>query len=700
MNCPTEIELGIQQRLRVTLFDANHCPGAVMFLIEGDGKAILYTGDIRAEPWWINQLIRNPVLIPYSLGDKRLDRIYLDTTFAIKADLYREFPSKADGLQELLLEMQKYPPSQTVFYFRAYTLGYEEVWQAMSALLHSQVWPWVHATPQCFEQLQVHVDEYQHRLYGSLSTSESNVSAPEAPLLNGFQFGNGKQEGCLTKKQNVSIHSCEPGTDCHAKLLSEDKIVWIFPIVTRTADGLVVPEVGAGGGRNDLSQIPELDATDSSAMTRLEDLCSSVIDDPEALETALSKLFLAKSSRVMSLSLEGLLQNAHGDYSIQNLVTLLASTETQQDFMTSVTPGKRNEIRFPYSRHSSYSELRHLVASFNVWDIYPCTSDKETWVEEHSIENLFGDLCSGHMFHHDRMMRDHLADQKSRGLLNKKRKRGTEDSDAASASSDIEPSQSASYETTEDPPVLKQQQKSPEYDLVQVQGTISIPIKEELADQERPTRIDPRIPRAASPPPPSYDHLSLDEARATSVNSSTAASSASSASSLASSPSVSPDTRLHNIKEAYLRLKQLRSSKQQPAERPSHFPSPPFQTNESVETSAPPASSLPLELAQPSSPITPSTAFFDSQPSEHHSIITASPITTTPPPRAATAKTKTSDDAGTLPARKAAYRAARTLLTDGANDEVDTGGDGASGAWELYATRSGGNSHTKAEVEL
>lgn len=49
MNTPTEIELTPRRHIRVTLFDANHCPGAVMFLIEGDGKAILYTGDIRGK---------------------------------------------------------------------------------------------------------------------------------------------------------------------------------------------------------------------------------------------------------------------------------------------------------------------------------------------------------------------------------------------------------------------------------------------------------------------------------------------------------------------------------------------------------------------------------------------------------------------------------------------------------------------------
>ena len=43
LETPTVIELDPKTRIRVTLFDANHCVGAVMFLIEGDGKAILYT---------------------------------------------------------------------------------------------------------------------------------------------------------------------------------------------------------------------------------------------------------------------------------------------------------------------------------------------------------------------------------------------------------------------------------------------------------------------------------------------------------------------------------------------------------------------------------------------------------------------------------------------------------------------------------
>lgn len=72
------------------------------------------------------------------MGDRRLDKIYLDTTFAEKSDPYRAFPSKAEGLKELLSEVGKYP-EDTVFHFNSWTLGYEDVWIALAALLGSQV---------------------------------------------------------------------------------------------------------------------------------------------------------------------------------------------------------------------------------------------------------------------------------------------------------------------------------------------------------------------------------------------------------------------------------------------------------------------------------------------------------------------------------------------------------------------------------
>jgi len=61
-------------------------------------------------------------------------------------------------------------------------------------------------------------------------------------------------------------------------------------------------------------------------------------------------------------------------------------------------------ITFPYSRHSSYSELCALVGAFRPRDVYPCTVDEETWTPEISMRSLFGHLCSGDEFVHDKEM--------------------------------------------------------------------------------------------------------------------------------------------------------------------------------------------------------------------------------------------------------------------------------------------------------
>lgn len=139
METPVVLELEPENRIQVTLFDANHCTGAVMFckcwqdypgsyfgsclttgdkVFEGQGKAVLYTGDIRSEPWFVNAIARSPCLVEYTSGLKTLDTVYLDTSFT--DDCF--FPSKADGIKELLQKVSRYPP-ETIFHFQAWTYG-------------------------------------------------------------------------------------------------------------------------------------------------------------------------------------------------------------------------------------------------------------------------------------------------------------------------------------------------------------------------------------------------------------------------------------------------------------------------------------------------------------------------------------------------------------------------------------------------
>ena len=41
-----------------------------------------------------------------------------------------------------------------------------------------------------------------------------------------------------------------------------------------------------------------------------------------------------------------------------------------------------NDITFPYSRHSSYSELCNFVKAFKPKDVWPCTVDLASWLRE------------------------------------------------------------------------------------------------------------------------------------------------------------------------------------------------------------------------------------------------------------------------------------------------------------------------------
>ncbi|KAI2661691.1 5' exonuclease Apollo [Labeo rohita] len=85
-----------KERLTVTLIDANHCPGAVMFLFEGYFGTRLYTGDFRYTPSMLReQCLRNTTTI---------DVLYLDNT---NCDPTRAVPSRlySLGKESLLVEL-------------------------------------------------------------------------------------------------------------------------------------------------------------------------------------------------------------------------------------------------------------------------------------------------------------------------------------------------------------------------------------------------------------------------------------------------------------------------------------------------------------------------------------------------------------------------------------------------------------------
>ncbi|KAK3384414.1 hypothetical protein B0T24DRAFT_83307 [Lasiosphaeria ovina] len=467
LDTPTTLELEPGNHIRVTLFNANHCPGAVMILFEGQGKAALYTGDIRSEPWFVNTLVRSPSLIEYSYGFKTIDTIYLDTSF-IDDDV--EFPPKSDGLRELLEKVAGYP-ADTIFHFQAWTYGYEDVWIVLSKALNSKI----------------HVDEYKMLIYSSLvekgRSDNSNTSTgtarlpqqqqqqfhlcPEAAPLVGFICGNTHHPGCLTTLHDVDVngerirlHSCEKGNYCQTivEKSSRGGVVWIQPITARLPDGQDIAEVGVGGGGDDLEREVELDYLSPSDIEPLLDIISpNTVENPQTLSSLAVtandnkasenskdkeqiRLFLLNAAAAgRKIPLDVGFSNFSDNNETELRAALEAIAQKSMPYRQQQPPastGKSNNqyqqgrpeligddndreretlpsvITFPYSRHSSYQELCHLVGAFRPRDVWPCTVSPAEWYEKHiTIADLFGRLCSGESvkFRHDELMKPEYA---------------------------------------------------------------------------------------------------------------------------------------------------------------------------------------------------------------------------------------------------------------------------------------------------
>ncbi|XP_072500509.1 5' exonuclease Apollo isoform X2 [Notamacropus eugenii] len=124
--------------MTVTLIDANHCPGSVMFLFEGYFGTILYTGDFRYTP----SMLQEPAL---RLG-KQIHTLYLDNT---NCDPALVLPSRQEATHQIAELIRLHPHHDVKI--GLYSLGKESLLEQLALEFQT----WVVLSPQRMEVVQL-----------------------------------------------------------------------------------------------------------------------------------------------------------------------------------------------------------------------------------------------------------------------------------------------------------------------------------------------------------------------------------------------------------------------------------------------------------------------------------------------------------------------------------------------------------------
>ncbi|KAL7608107.1 uncharacterized protein LOC111890096 isoform X1 [Lactuca sativa] len=130
---------GLETRVEVIAIDANHCPGAVMYLFRGDFGNMLYTGDFRWEvASKITEMGKNMLLS--ALNNHKVDTLYIDNTYCNPS---YSFPSRDVAAQQVVNIINSYPEHDIIIGIDS--LGKEELLLYISNTLKvklMQIWVW------------------------------------------------------------------------------------------------------------------------------------------------------------------------------------------------------------------------------------------------------------------------------------------------------------------------------------------------------------------------------------------------------------------------------------------------------------------------------------------------------------------------------------------------------------------------------
>jgi len=351
--------------VRVTAIDANHCPGSCMFLFEGTvngtERSCLVTGDLRAEPWFIETLLHNPLLSPFIVSTnnrrtrrplKELDCIYLDTSNVL---LNQELLTKQQAVEDLI-ELIKLYPSTTRFFLNCWTWGYEELLKGIYKEFSNNNNNNNEGSDITSGGL-IHLDWYKHRIY------TSNIMRNSDPLLASLGTLSPQPQG--EKKKGFEFHACErywkcdqvwqDGKGCYT--LSDE---YLSLRNTTTLDGeerkkLVKPGSGEYLKRDGTIGI-------KTATTREEE------DDEE----------LVRVVYVNPVEMMDWKWKEYRTLTEEKIKRAAVATATANDDQDEEEEFPKN-LFVPLARHSTLPELRKFVSIFRPKNLYPLTvstSDK------------------------------------------------------------------------------------------------------------------------------------------------------------------------------------------------------------------------------------------------------------------------------------------------------------------------------------
>ncbi|PWA37577.1 DNA repair metallo-beta-lactamase family protein [Artemisia annua] len=213
---------GMETKVQVMAIDANHCPGAFMYLFRGEFGIMLYTGDFR---WEVTSEIAQmgKTMLLNALKNDKIDTLYIDNTYCNPS---YSFPSREVAAQQVVNIINSYPEHDIIIGIDS--LGKEDLLLYISKMLKIKIWVWPERL-QIMHLLGLHANfttkttltrvRAVPRYSFSVETLEGlNSMRPTIGILpSGLPWAL-KKAGCKDKSCDLSSMKTETNIDLHMNI--------------------------------------------------------------------------------------------------------------------------------------------------------------------------------------------------------------------------------------------------------------------------------------------------------------------------------------------------------------------------------------------------------------------------------------------------------------------------------------------------